>query len=151
MHNKIMIQAIGLTLSGLLVAGGAYAADQKSPQAAEKSVTVQGVQVAIDPATGRLVAPTAAQRAALSKAMLGQASTAPLQLRDAATSRPLTQADALRTLKRSSTGKYAASMQVPETLMSGLVAERQADGSIAIHHQGDVAPVANHAAKEAVR
>jgi hypothetical protein len=28
-------------------------------------------------------------------------------------------------------------MEVPESLMSSLVAERRADGSVSIHHQGD--------------
>ena len=63
-----MIQAVGLALSGLLIADTAYAVVQKSPHAAKKSVTIQGVQVAIDRTMGRLLAPDAAQLSAFSRA-----------------------------------------------------------------------------------
>jgi hypothetical protein len=150
MQNKVIAQACGLMLSGLLIAGAAYAGEPTSAASKQTSVSVQGVQVAIDPATGRLVAPTAAQRAALSRAMLSQ--PAAVNARTGMALRPQTQADALKTLKRSSTGKFAASMQVPQNMMNGLVAERQANGSIAIRHQDDGAttPAAHHA-QEAIR
>lgn len=146
MQKKVIVRAIGLALSGLLVAMAANAAEQTAAQPTPASVSFQGVQVAIDPSTGRLVAPTAAQRAALSKAMLGSAK---MQVAGQA-KRPQTEADALKTLKRSSKGRYAASMQVPESMMSSLVAERRADGSVSIHHQDEAAPTAAHA-QEAVR
>lgn len=142
MQKKVMARAIALVLSGLFVAGVACAAEQKPAQPEVSTVNVQGVQVAVDPATGRMVAPTAAQRAALSAAMLKEANAAPLKTANPLLQRPRNELDALKTLKRAKTGKYAASMQVPETLMSGLVAETRADGSIAIHHQDEAATAA---------
>lgn len=142
MHNKIMIQAIGLALSGLLVAGTAIAADQKAPPAAETSVTVQGVQVAIDPVTGRLVAPTAAQRAALSRAMV-ERSASSRDLRSRAglsgSAAPADEAAARKTFHtfRLKNGHQAVGMALPENLMSSIVAERRTDGSLNIHHEGD--------------
>lgn len=157
MQKKVTIRAVGLMLSGLLVVGVASAAEQGfKAQAEQTSVNFQGVQVAIDPATGRLIAPTAVQRAALSKAMGAQSGAAGLRTAAGKSQRPRTEAEALKTLKRSSTGRYAASMQVPDSLMSGLVAERQLDGSITIHHQDEAispvapAPVA-HTVQEAIR
>lgn len=129
---------IGLMMTGLLLAAAApvcFAQQNAEPQSA--TVAVQGVQVAIDPATGRLVAPTDAQRAALSAAMLKQATTPNLK----ANQWPQTTADAAKTLRRFSSGRYSAVMQVPESLTSSLVAERQKDGSLTIHHQGDGAGV----------
>lgn len=142
MQNKIMIQAIGLALSGLLVAGTAFAADHTAPQAAEASVTVQGVQVAIDPATGQLVAPTAAQREALSRAMV-QRSSGNLDLPARAglnsSAAPADEAAARKTFRtfRLKNGHEAVGMALPESLMSSVVAERRADGSLNIHHEGD--------------
>jgi hypothetical protein len=142
MHSKNMFQAIGLALSGLLVAGTAYAADQKAPQVAEQSVTVQGVQVAIDPATGQLVAPTAAQRAALSRGMLERPSASGnLRSRGIldSSAAPADEAAARKTFHtfRLKNGHEAVGMALPESLMSSIVAERRADGSLNIHHQGD--------------
>jgi hypothetical protein len=118
-----MIQAAGLMLSGLLVAGTAYAGDQKAPQAAEPSVTVQGVQVAIDPATGQLVAPTAAQRAALSRAMVQQpAASRDLRSRGIldSSAAPADEAAARKTFHtfRLKNGHEAVGMSLPESLMS---------------------------------
>ncbi|EIL93747.1 MULTISPECIES: post-PEP-CTERM-1 domain-containing protein [Rhodanobacter] len=139
MQKKVVARAIGLVLSGVLVAGAANAAEQKVAQPEVTSVNVQGVQVAIDPATGRMVAPSAAQRAALSAAMLKQANAAPLKTANALSQRPRNELEAVKTLKRTKTGKYAAVMQVPETLVSSLVAQTRADGSVAIHHQDEAA------------
>lgn len=131
MQEKTVIQTIGLSLAAMSLSAivPVWAAGQEAG-----TVAAQGVQVAIDPVTGRLVAPSDAQRQALSAAMLTQ----PNRLSaNAVQQRPMTEADAARTLKRSSTGRYAAVMQLPESLSSSLVAEKQADGSIAIHHQGE--------------
>lgn len=142
MRRKFMVQAVGLALSGLLMAGAAYAADQKSPQVAEKSVTVQGVQVAIDPSTGRLVAPDATQRAALSRALLmrpAASSTLSSRLGRGDSAAPADEAAARKTFHtfRLKNGHQAVGMAVPESLMSSLVAERKPDGSLSIHHEGD--------------
>lgn len=143
MRSKILVRAMAPMLLGLLVVAGAVtAAEQKPAAPLPASMNVQGVQVAIDPATGRLVAPTAEQRAALSRAMLEQsaanASAARAGLRGTAV--PRNEADALRTFRniRLQNGRQAMGMDVPESLMSSLEAERHADGSVSIHHQGDI-------------
>jgi hypothetical protein len=143
MRSKILPRTIAPMLLGLLVvAGAATAAEQKpapSPTA-PASINMQGVQVAIDPATGRLVAPTAEQRAALSRAMLEQAANAPAaRARQRGPAIPRNEAEARQTLHtiRLKHGGQAVGMEVPESLMSSLVAERRADGSVSIHHQGD--------------
>lgn len=132
-----------LVLAGALIAAPAAAAGAGGQHAraahsstAKTAVVYQGVQVAIDPATGRLRAPTAAERQALSAAMLRQQAA---QLRAAGIDRPQNQAEAQATLKRHSRGLVGMSMQVPENQMNYLTAERSADGSIEIHHQGDKA------------
>ena len=139
MDTKRAMRNSGLAVAGLLMAAAVSATE---PQATTPgtSVTVQGVQVAIDPATGQLVAPTAEQRAALSRAMLEQSAAAPAARslrRGNAT--PRTEAEAQQTLRtiRLQNGGQALGMEVPESLMSSLVAERRADGSLSIHHQGD--------------
>jgi hypothetical protein len=130
-----------LVLAGALIAAPAAAAGAGAQQvravkssAAKTAVVYQGVQVAIDPATGRLRAPTDAERQALSAAMLQHQEA---QLRAAGIDRPLNQAEAQATLKRNARGRIGMSMQVPENQMNYLTAERRADGSIAIQHQGD--------------
>ena len=101
-------------------------AAQPATKAKTTTVVYQGVQVAIDPATGRLRAPTAAQRRALSAAMLeNQARTS---------ARPVDEAQARATFKRNRrTG--AMSMQVPESQVSYLTAHRSADGAVEIGHE----------------
>ncbi len=142
MHRKILVRAVAPMLLGLLVVAGAATAGEQKPVAPPlASINVQGVQVAIDPATGRLVAPTAEQRAALSRAMLepsaASAPTARAGLRSIGA--PRNEAEALQTFRniRLQNGRQAIGMDVPESLMSGLEAERAADGSVNIHHQGD--------------
>lgn len=136
MHEKTVIQAIGLSLTVMSLSAivPVWAAEKASG-----TVAVQGVQVAIDPASGQLVEPSDAQRQALSAAMLSQPSRLSTK---SVQQRPKTEAEAARTLKRSSTGRYSAVMQLPESLSNSLVAEKQADGSIAIHHQGEGTPAA---------
>lgn len=147
MQNKEFIQALGLL--AIVVGACAAPAMARDGQATTPPVTqvmYQGVQVAIDPATGRLVAPTAAQRQALAAAM--QPSVGVLRNGSLHAARPATEAEAMSTLKRSTKGKYSASMQVPESLMSGLVAETHPDGSVTIHHDHDAAaPAAQAVAK----
>ncbi len=139
MDTKRAMRNSSLAVAGLLMAAAASAA---APQAATQGapVTVQGVQVAIDPATGQLVAPTAEQRAALSRAMREQAAAAPAA-RGArrADAGPRDEAEARQTLHaiRLQNGGAALGMAVPESLMNSLVAERRTDGSLNIHHAGD--------------
>ena len=138
MQTKWVRRSLGLAIAGLMLSAAANAAEPPAATSAT-SVTVQGVQVAIDPVTGQLVAPTAEQRAALSRAMLEQAAApaARSALRGAAV--PRNEAEARQTTRtiRLQNGGQAVGMAVPESLMSSLVAERHADGSVNIHHQGD--------------
>lgn len=139
MDTKWVVRGSGLALAGLIMATAATAAE---PQAAAEatSVTVQGVQVAISPTTGQLVAPTAEQRAALSRAMLQQSASAPPKIgtlgQSAAPRNEVEARATFRTLKLRN-GHAAVGMALPENLMSSLVAERRADGSLSIHHAGD--------------
>ena len=52
---------------------------------------------------------------------------------------PRNEAEALQTMRtiRLKDGGQALGMEVPESLMSSLEAERRADGSVSIHHAGD--------------
>ena len=141
MRSKILARAAAPMLLGLLVvAATANAAEQKPAVRSPASINVQGVQVAIDPATGRLVEPTAEQRAALSRAMLEESVKAPAAragLRR--TAAPRNEAEAQRTLRtiRLKDGRTAMGMEVPENLMNDLLVERSADGASHIHHEGD--------------
>ena len=141
MRSKILARAAAPMLLGLLVvAATATAAEQKPSAATPTSMNVQGVQVAIDPATGRLVEPTAEQRAALSRAMLEESINAPAaRSGPRGTAAPRNEAEARRTLRtfRLKDGRRAMGMEVPENLMNNLRAERAADGSLHIHHEGD--------------
>lgn len=138
MDTKRAMRNSGLAIAGLFMVTAVSAAE---PQTASQDtpVTVQGVQVAIDPATGQLVAPTAEQRAALSRAMLEQAAAPAARGARRADATPRNEAEAQQTLRtiRLQNGGQALGMEVPESLMSSLVAERRADGSLNIHHQGE--------------
>ena len=130
MTSRTLAQALGLVLTGMFtMAGAAHAAD--TPQASQpQTVMVQGVQVAIDPSTGRLREPTAAERDALSKAFQVRSDKA------SALSAPRTAADARATFRTVSLGNgvRAKSVRVPQELMSSVVAERTADGKLVVHH-----------------
>lgn len=142
MHKKVIAQAVGLMVFGGLLVGVAQATGQSAAPPAASSLSVEGVQVAIDPATGRLVAPTAAQRAELSRAMLQRAASGATS---AASAGPRNAAEAKATLRtlRLGSGRTVVSMELPQDLMSSLVAERHADGTLTIHHAGDApAPAA---------
>lgn len=145
MRKTLKNQTVCLSLASLLLAGvlPAHAAD-KAPAQSASTVTVQGVQVAIDAATGRLREPTAEERTALSKALLQQSAqnrSAQLSVSGTDFVRPLTEQDAKATQRtlRLSNGTQVTAVDVPESLVSSLVAEKQADGSVTIHHQGEEA------------
>src|SRR3546814_7083925 len=93
-----------------------------------------------DVCSSDLVAPTAEQRAALSRAMLQQSAGTSRKVGTLGQSAaPRNEAEAratFRTLKLRS-GHVAVGMALPENLMSSLVAERRAAGSLSIHHAGD--------------
>jgi hypothetical protein len=143
MKSKKMVRAIAPVLIGLLFGGTATAAEQEpvTHSEAKTSVTVQGVQVAIDPRTGRLVAPTEAQRDELSRGMRQQAVSGNPRARNVAggSAAPRTELEARATQHdvRLRNGRMATGMQVPESLMNDLLVERRPDGSLNIHHQGE--------------
>lgn len=122
------------------VAGEAPADGATSPDDAVP-VAYHGVQVFVDPATGKLQAPSAAQRQALGK-VIQQDRAAVLA------KRPRDEIAARTTLRTSRSGQVYALMQVPDSHFSNLVAERQADGSIRIDHQHDAEQHATDAAAD---
>lgn len=130
-----------LVVCGALVCAPAMAADGgqnkahvSGPQHASANVQYHGVQVAIDPATGRLRQPTEADRKALSKIIKRDRA---LRATSSAMARPQTDAQARTTLRESAHGRVGAMMQVPESKMNYLMIEREADGSLSVHHKGD--------------
>jgi hypothetical protein len=133
MTSRTLAQALGLVLTGMFtVAGAAFAADTPSTQAAPKAAAGQSLQVvAIDPATGKVRAPTAAERAAYAKAAQVRQSRV-----SALTGQPRTNADAVKTARKVTlrNGAKATGMRLPQERMSSVVATRAADGSLTIHH-----------------
>ena len=135
-----------LLLAGLSAGFAAHAAEPVADDAAATG-SYAGVTVAIDPATGRLRAPTAAEQAKLRTAVSSRLRTAdPMSI---AKPGPKTLAEARHTLRRDRNG--VMSMHVPEELMSSMTAHQREDGSIVIGHgdaDGHVAPAST---VEAVR
>jgi hypothetical protein len=140
MTSRTLAQAIGLVLTGMFMAGAAQAADTPSTQAAPKVRAVQaGQQVAIDPVTGAIRAPTDAERAAYSKAFQARQNRV-----SSLSTQPRTNADAKTTIRKVTlhSGAKATGMRLPQERMSSVVATRAADGSISIHHDDHGAQVA---------
>jgi hypothetical protein len=140
MNSRTLAQAIGLVLTGMLTVGAAFAADTPSTRAAPQVHAVQaGQQVAIDPVTGKIRAPTDAERAAYSKAFQARQSRV-----SSLSTQPRTNADAKTTLRKITlhSGAKATGMRLPQERMSSVVATRAADGSISIHHDDHGAQVA---------
>ena len=118
-----------LLLAGLSAGFAAHAAEPVADDTAATG-TYAGVTVAIDPATGRLRAPTAAEQAQLRTAVSSRLRTAdPMSI---AKPGPKTRAEAERTMKRHPDGRV--SMQVSEDMMSYVIATQLEDGSIVITH-----------------
>lgn len=141
MNSRTLAQAVGLVLTGIFtVAGAVHAAETPQTHAAPQVRAVQaGQQVAIDPVTGKIRAPTDAERAAYSKAFQARQSRV-----SSLSTQPLTNADAMKT-KRTvmlQSGAKATGMRLPQERMSSVVATRAADGSISIHHDDHGAQVA---------
>jgi hypothetical protein len=140
MTSRTLAQAIGLVLTGMLMAGAAQAADTPSTQATPKVRAVQaGQQVAIDPVTGAIRAPTDAERAAYSKAFQARQNRV-----SSLSTQPRTNADARTTIRKVTrhSGAKATGIRLPQERMSSVVATRAADGSISIHHDDHGAQVA---------
>lgn len=135
-----------LLLAGLSVGFAAQAAEPAASEAHETG-SYAGVTVAIDPATGRLRAPTASEQAQLRAAMSTRMRAAdPMSI---ARPGPRTRAEAERTTRRHPDGHV--SMQVSDDMMSHVIGTQLEDGSIVIGHgdaDGHAAPVST---VEAVR
>lgn len=116
-----------LLVSSLALASTAFAAE---PTQTDTSLYFNGVKVAIDPVTGRLRQPTAAESAALRASVANM----PAQ-KSRGKAMPKTRAEANRTVRKLRDGSVM--MDVSEDMMSTVVATRQADGTIRVQHQGE--------------
>lgn len=122
-------------LSGLAfatVVSAAEAPKQTAKPAAETYAYYNGVKVAIDPETGRLRQPTAAELQQLRNVLPAQARST--HERKA----PANEAEARKTLRKVPAG--GLEIQVPEDRMSALVATQRPDGSLSIGHADKPAP-----------
>lgn len=135
-------------LSGL---AAAMAVGASEAQQAGAEVTVAGIKVGIDPATGKLRPLSAEERQQLGQAMRGsqQRRVEPAHAGKKGFVMPRTDADALATRRALPGGGTA--IQVPESRMSDLVVERAADGALRIGHgnaEHGLQPAATAAAEE---
>lgn len=119
-------------LSGLAAAMAVGASETEQTSGAE--VTVAGIKVGIDPATGKLRPLSAEERQQLGQAMRGsqQRRVEPAHAGKKGFVMPRTEAEALATRRALPGGGTA--IQVPESRMSDLIVERAADGALRIGH-----------------
>lgn len=115
-----------LLLTGLTVGVAAHASEPTAAGTSDDTGYAAGMKAAIDPATGKLRQPTAAEMRTL-------------QTKGAVQSRagirgktPRNEAEARATLRPLARGGYR--IQVPEDRMSNVTATVQADGSVRIGH-----------------
>lgn len=113
-----------LLLAGLTVTAAAHAGE---PASADAGFT-PGMKAAIDPVTGKLRQPTAAEMSALQV-------KAAQNLSGVRSSAPRNEAEAQQTLRRLPNGGYK--IRVPQDRMSTLTATVQADGSVRVGHGSD--------------
>lgn len=126
---------IGVAVIAALFGTAAMATDQRGAKAVGEAaesvpVTFNGVQVYIDPKTGRLREPTATEREALSRALKLDPGARSVLLQD----RPADEIAARATLRTSRAGTVGAVMQLPSNQINFLYATQQEDGSVAIGH-----------------
>lgn len=133
MRNRTTIAAL---LAGLTLGFAAQAAEPAAQ--ADTNAYYNGVTVAIDPATGRLRQPTNAEIVAL------RAGVQKSVVRGTSGNMPRTEAEAVKTIRKLADGSVMA--MVPESLMSNVVAVKQADGSIRIQHVGADGTIADDVA-----
>jgi hypothetical protein len=120
-------------IAGCACALGASAAD---PQTAADASAGPGMRVAVDRDTGRFRAPTEQELQALAEQDRALARTAVAKRKGLPQPQlPKTAADAEATTVHHADG--SVSMSVPEELMSELVAEVRADGTLQVAH-GDI-------------
>ena len=121
---------LALLSAGLSLTVAAHAAE---PPATDDTATgyFAGVKVAIDPATGRLRAPTAEEIRQLRETA---GVTAPAAAAMRGKRAPRNEAEARQTVRRHATGSGVMA-EVPEDRMSALVATQTADGRIVLKHR----------------
>ena len=121
---------LALLSAGLSLSAAAHAAE---PPATDDTATgyFAGVKVAIDPATGRLRAPTAEEIRQLRTAAATTPAAAPASRGKRA---PRNEAEARQTVRRHANGSGVMA-EVPEDRMSALVATQTADGRIVLEHR----------------
>jgi len=129
-----------LLVSGLVLASTAIAAETPAP--AEEAVYFHGVKVAIDPKTGKLRQPTPAEMRQL-RMVVPKASGVSI-----GKPMPQSKAEAERTYRRSKSG--VASVYLPESSMSNVVAVQNADGSVSITHTDAAGTLPQPSSTEAV-
>lgn len=113
--RRLMIPMV--LLGGLTLCGAALAADSATGLT---QVTYQGVKIAIDPVTGKMRAPTAAESRALSMKLTGGLGF-----------KAVTRQQAVHTQHRIVGG--GTSMKLPAENMLSVTATRQADGTVKVN------------------
>jgi len=123
-----------LWLSGVAL-GLCFSVQAAEPQSTHQ-VTVAGVKVGIDAETGQLRPLTASESAQLDQALTQgqQAKIAPAMARSFAA--PADAAAARATVRKSAHG--GVSVKVPESMMSTVVAHRDASGELVVEHADSV-------------
>jgi len=121
---------LALLSASLSLTVAAHAAE---PPATDDTATgyFAGVKVAIDPATGRLRAPTANEIRQLRETA---GATAPATAAMRGKRAPRNEAEARQTVRRHATGSGVMA-EVPEDRMSALVATQTADGRVVLQHR----------------
>jgi len=120
-----------LWLSGVAL-GFCFSVQAAEAQSSTHQVTVAGVKVGIDAETGRLRPLTANESAQLDQALTQgqQAKIAPAMAKSFAA--PRDAAAARSTARKSAHG--GVSVKVPESMMSSVVAHRDASGELVVEH-----------------
>ena len=116
-----------LLLTGLAVGFAAHAGEPAAAGTDEDAGYAPGMKAAIDPATGKLRQPSAAEMRALQTKASSQSRM--VTIRGAM---PRNEAEARRTVRKLPRGGYV--IRVPEDRMSTLSATVQADGSVQVRH-----------------
>jgi hypothetical protein len=121
---------------------------QAEPDAAATAAQGNAMWAIYDEKTGQLRAPTTEeiQRFEASRANQPAATARSAGVRSQLDLQPATEADAVRTMRRSSNG--TVTMEVPRDLLSNVVGQFDADGNLVISH-GDHEGHADHVAPTA--
>lgn len=136
MMKNVMTQAAAVMLTGLF-ATAAIATDNKPVQPAHPAASGGSMQVAFfDPVTKQLRAPTPEEAAAFAKSV--ELNRQRQALLPNTSGRPRTEEEALKTLRKVRVnGIDVELMDTPESEMSSLVGERNAEGRLVAVHPGD--------------